>query len=85
VLSLNALLELALELGPFLLSTRLDWQDWYCLKELRLRLANSAVPVLVDCKSCLRAREKLERREKEGIRGFDIVGPIAGQLMGFRC
>jgi hypothetical protein len=82
VLSLNALLELGMELGPFLLSTRLDLQNWYCPEELRLRFANSAVPVLVACKSCPRAREKLERREKEGIRGFDIVGPNRWSIDG---
>jgi hypothetical protein len=70
------------ELWPFLPCTRLDWQDWNCIDELRLRFANGAWLVLATDKSCLRAREKLERREEEGIRDLDIVGPIAGQIDG---
>jgi hypothetical protein len=84
-LLLKALLELRLELGPFLLSIRLDWQDWDCCDELRLRCANGAVLVLAAGKSRLRARQKLERRESDGTRGFDIMGPVTGQSMCGRC
>ena len=74
-----------MELWAFLLCARLELQDWNCLNEPRLRFVNGAWLVLAAGKSCLRAREKLERREKEGIRDFDIVGPIASQSMGCRC
>jgi len=81
---LKALLELGLGLWPFLLSIRLNWQDWKCLEELRLRCAVGTVLVLAVGEPCLKAREKLERREKYETQGFDIVGPIAGQLIGGR-
>ena len=45
---------------------------------------NIAAFVLAAGKSCLIAREKLERREEEGIRSFDIIGPIAGLSMSGR-
>jgi hypothetical protein len=47
-----------------------------------LRIANAAVLVVETGKSCLKAREKLDRRESDGIRGFDIVRPLVGQLIG---
>jgi hypothetical protein len=49
-----------------------------------LRSAIGAVLVLDAGKSCLKAREKLDRRESDGIRGFDMVMPIVGQSMGYR-
>jgi hypothetical protein len=65
-------------LWPFRLSTLLDRQGWNCLDELRWRFADVAATLLAAGKSCIRAREKLERREKDGTRDFDIMGPVAG-------
>jgi len=65
-------------LWPFRLSTLLDRQGRNGLDELRWRFADGAATLLAPGKSRIRAREKLKRREKDGTRDFDIMGPVAG-------